>query len=203
MSTKTQFPDPLAVAADVYSLLMENDRVRVFDVRFRPGQKAVMHGHPDHVIYVLADGALKLTLPDDHSQEVPVKAGQVLWMDAGPHAAENVGTTEAHLLVVELKESQKEYARVPTFKMSAEAIDAAALHFRDVTVPRLRELPGFKGATLLVNRKQEMTRAIVYWDSRATLDSSFEPTRSLRAEYTEKFGGELASLEEFEVAVEL
>jgi hypothetical protein len=95
------------------------------------------------------------------------------------------------------------YARVPTFKMSAESIDAAILHFEDVTVPRLRELPGFRGAALLVSREQGMTRAIVYWDSRETLDSSFEATKGLRAEYTEKFGAELASLEEFEVAVQI
>ena len=95
------------------------------------------------------------------------------------------------------------YARVPTFKMSAESIDAAILHFENVTVPRLRKLPGFKGATLLVSREKGMARAIVYWDSRETLDSSFEPTKGLRAEYTEKFGAELVSLEEFEVAVQV
>jgi hypothetical protein len=96
------------------------------------------------------------------------------------------------------------YARVPTFtKISANDADAAILHFQTVTVPRLRELPGFEGATLLVNREKGMSRAIVLWDSRETLDSSFEPTKGLRAEYTEKFGAELASLEEFEVAVQV
>jgi hypothetical protein len=95
------------------------------------------------------------------------------------------------------------YARVPTFNMGAESIDAAILHFENVTVPGLRKLPGFKGATLLVSREKGMARAIVCWDSRETLDSSFEPTKGLRAEYTEKFGAELVSLEEFEVAVEV
>ena len=95
------------------------------------------------------------------------------------------------------------YARVPTFsKMSAENIEADILHFKDVTVPQLRKLPGFKGATLLVSREKGMSRAIVYWDSRETLDSSLEPTKGLRADYTEKFGAELVSLEEFEVAVQ-
>jgi hypothetical protein len=68
------------------------------------------------------------------------------------------------------------YARVPTFNMSAENIDAAILHFENVTVPGLRKLPGFKGATLLVSREKGMA---------------------------EKFGAELVSLEEFEVAVEV
>ena len=96
------------------------------------------------------------------------------------------------------------YARVPTFtKFSPQNIDAAIRHFEDVTVPQLRKLPGFKGATLLVNREKGMSRAVVLFDSRETLDSSFEPTKALRAEYTEKFGAELDAVEEFEVPVQV
>ncbi|RPI83777.1 MAG: cytoplasmic protein [Chloroflexi bacterium] len=98
------WPDPAIVALDVYTLLLENDRVRVFDVVFKPGQQAVMHGHPDHVVYVLADYTLKPSMPDSSSQEVSLQAGQVLWIGAGPHAAQNIGTTEGHSLVIELKE---------------------------------------------------------------------------------------------------
>ena len=104
---QTAWPDPTVAAGDVYKLVMENERVRVFDVRFKPGQKAAMHAHPDHVVYVLSDYTLNLMLPDGSSQKVPLKAGQALWIGAGPHAAENVGTTEGHALVVELKEPQK------------------------------------------------------------------------------------------------
>jgi quercetin dioxygenase-like cupin family protein len=42
--------DALKTAPDVYSLIMENERVRVLGVRFKPSQKALMHSHPDHVI---------------------------------------------------------------------------------------------------------------------------------------------------------
>jgi quercetin dioxygenase-like cupin family protein len=104
---KTEYGDPAIVADNVYKLLMDNDRVRVFDVHFKRGQKAVMHRHPDHVVYVLADGTLKLTLPDGHSQVIPLKAGQSMWIAAGPHETENVGTTEAHNLVIELKEPHR------------------------------------------------------------------------------------------------
>ena len=101
------WPDPEVVASEVYKPLLENDRVRVFDVRFKPGQEAVMHGHPDHVIYVLADYTLDLMLPDGSSQEVALKAGQTIFMNAGPHAARNIGGTDGHALVVELKEPKK------------------------------------------------------------------------------------------------
>jgi quercetin dioxygenase-like cupin family protein len=106
--SQAAWADPAKVAGDVYKLVMENDRVRVFEVRFKPGQKTVMHGHPDHVVYVLADYTLNLMLPNGTSQEVPLKAGQAMWISAGPHAAQNIGTTEGHALVIELKEPKKQ-----------------------------------------------------------------------------------------------
>jgi quercetin dioxygenase-like cupin family protein len=101
--TKPVWQDPAKVAGDVYKLVLDNERVRVFEVSFKPGQKAVMHGHPDHVVYVLSDYTLNLMLPDGSSQVVPLKKGQAIFMGAGPHAAENIGKTEGHALVVELK----------------------------------------------------------------------------------------------------
>ena len=95
--------DALKAAPDVYTLVMENERVRVLNVKFKPGQKAVMHSHPDHVIYVLKDGKIKITLPDGKSSEVSLKVGQAIWMPAGQHAAENLGKTEANNLVIEIK----------------------------------------------------------------------------------------------------
>jgi quercetin dioxygenase-like cupin family protein len=104
---QTAWADPAMVAGDVYKMVMENERVRVFDVQFKPGQKAIMHGHPDHVVYVLTDYTLKLMLADGSSQVVPLKAGQSIWMGADQHAAENIGKTEGHALVIELKDALK------------------------------------------------------------------------------------------------
>ena len=102
--SRTAWPDPTEAASDVYKLILENDRTRVFDVRFKPGQKAEMHSHPDHIIYVISDYTLNLILPDGTQQEIPLKAGQAFWMKAGPHAAVNIGKTEGHALVVEFKD---------------------------------------------------------------------------------------------------
>jgi hypothetical protein len=45
----------------------------------------------------------KLTFANGKSNEFDLKAGQTLWMEAGSHATENIGTSEGHNLVVELK----------------------------------------------------------------------------------------------------
>lgn len=94
------------------------------------------------------------------------------------------------------------YARVPTFKVSTQGIEASIRLVEDVTMPQLRNVPGFKGLTMLVNRETGMVRVVVYWDSRETLEASAETGKRLRAEIVEKIqGAELVSVEEFEVAV--
>ena len=48
--------DPVEVAPNVYSVLFENERVRLLEVREAPGESSAMHSHPDYVIYSLGDG---------------------------------------------------------------------------------------------------------------------------------------------------
>lgn len=96
-------PDVLSAASKAYGLLLENNKVRVMEVRLKPGQKAPMHNHPnDHVVYVKNDARFKLSFPDGKSSVFDLKAGQVLWLEAGPHETENVGKTEGHNLVIEV-----------------------------------------------------------------------------------------------------
>jgi quercetin dioxygenase-like cupin family protein len=94
--------DPLKVAKNVYKFIMENDRVRVLEVLLRPGDKAVTHYHPDHVIYVLNGGKAKMT-SSGKTDVLDMKTGQAIFLKAQSHEAENTGKTDLHLLVVELK----------------------------------------------------------------------------------------------------
>lgn len=95
--------DPLEVGPDVYKLKFENERVRVMEVTFAPGASIAMHSHPDHFAYVITGGKLILSYPDGTSKEAQANPGDVLWMGAESHAAQNPGATELKLLVVELK----------------------------------------------------------------------------------------------------
>ena len=79
--------DALQGASNVYTFIMENDRVHVVDTRFKPGVKAAMHSHPDHVMYIVSGGKLKVTPLEGKPQELDLKTGQVLWMDATSHTA--------------------------------------------------------------------------------------------------------------------
>ncbi len=94
--------DPLVVANNVYKQLLENERVRVLEVVFNPGDVAKMHHHPDHVVYAITTGKLSLT-SEGKTDEIEIKQGQTLFLTAQNHEAKNTGNTTVDLIVVELK----------------------------------------------------------------------------------------------------
>ena len=47
--------DAVSVAPDVYSVMFENDRVRVLAIRTDAGASSEMHSHPDMVLYAVSD----------------------------------------------------------------------------------------------------------------------------------------------------
>ena len=86
-----------------FGVLFENDRVRLLEVRLRPGDGSARHSHPDYLVYALEGGKVRLTSPDGESGEVDVSAGDVMWREAEEHSTENTGTTELRALFFELK----------------------------------------------------------------------------------------------------
>lgn len=98
--------DPVEVGPHIYSVKFENEQVRVCEITFKVGDHIDMHSHPDHFVYVLAAGTLKLSYPDGREAEFVGEPGQIVWIPAESHAAVNTGSTEFHALVVELKKPQ-------------------------------------------------------------------------------------------------
>ncbi|HZL84480.1 MAG TPA: cupin domain-containing protein [Candidatus Krumholzibacteria bacterium] len=96
--------DPIKVGPNNYKLVHENDRVRVMEVRFKPGESIGMHSHPDHYVIVTSGGSLQISRPDGTKTDIVAKPGDVLWINAETHAAKNTGTTEIVGYVNELKE---------------------------------------------------------------------------------------------------
>jgi beta-alanine degradation protein BauB len=68
---------PVRQSPDKYKVLVNNDKVRVLDVRLRPGGKSSMHSHPDRVSYILSGSTVKSTSKDGKTTEVKTKAGSM------------------------------------------------------------------------------------------------------------------------------
>ena len=97
--------DAAKVAPGTHKVVLDNDRVRVLDIRVPAGGKIPMHSHPDYVAYAVNDYKVKFTFPDGKTAEVIGKAGDATWRKAETHASENIGTAELHVLNIELKEA--------------------------------------------------------------------------------------------------
>jgi beta-alanine degradation protein BauB len=95
--------DPVVTDGDKYKVVMENERVRVLEYRDSPGQRTSPHYHPDYVLCALSSFRRQLTLSDGREAVVEVRPGQVAWGKAQSHIGENIGDTDTHVLIVELK----------------------------------------------------------------------------------------------------
>ena len=94
--------DPVKVDAKHYKVEFENESVRVLRISYAPGEKSVMHYHPNGVAVYLTDGKTKMPTPDGKSQDMAVKAGAAEWTPAGSHLPQNTGG-RLELILVELK----------------------------------------------------------------------------------------------------
>ena len=101
MSVSAQ--DPAVVNAKTIRVKFENDRVRVLEAELPPGVKEQVHSHPAYVIYILAGGKYRNYAADGKKTEGEFKTGDVIYRDPLTHAAENIGDTTLHLILVELK----------------------------------------------------------------------------------------------------
>jgi len=95
--------DPVPRYPDNYKVLVENDRVRVLDFRLRKGDTETFHMHPAHVLYVLTPFKIMFKLPGGRTAVREAKAGDVLFSEAVTHSPTNIGDTDAHGILVELK----------------------------------------------------------------------------------------------------
>ncbi len=95
--------DPVPIYPENYKVLFENDRVRVLDFQLRKGAKEDFHSHAANVVYVLAPFRVQFTLRDGQTKIREAKAGDVFFSEPVTHASNNIGDTDAHGLIVELK----------------------------------------------------------------------------------------------------
>jgi beta-alanine degradation protein BauB len=94
--------DPVKTDPGLYSVVLENERVRVLEYRDHPGDRTSVHDHPDMVIIPLATFRRRLTV-DGRTVEVEKRAHDAGWVPAQTHVGENIGETDSHALFVELK----------------------------------------------------------------------------------------------------
>jgi quercetin dioxygenase-like cupin family protein len=86
--------DPVKAASSQYTLIAENEHVRVLRAILPPGVTTAMHAHPAHVGVTLSGGIVRMGLPDGKTADVETKADEVMPVQAaGSHTSTNTGKT--------------------------------------------------------------------------------------------------------------
>jgi hypothetical protein len=87
-------------------LLVDNEFVRVFDIRVSPGVFEAKHSHARGITIALSDYTNDATSTDGKVSRGQAKLGDIRWAEPVTHEARNTGTTEQHVIRIELKIDQ-------------------------------------------------------------------------------------------------
>ncbi|GBD91162.1 cupin domain protein [bacterium BMS3Abin04] len=105
--------DAAKVDSNHYKVVFENNEMRVLHISYGPGEKSVMHSHPEGLAIFITDGVGKFTFPDGKTQTTTFKAGQVVWLPPQTHLPQNTGTKRFELYQVEMKPQTKKMEMKP------------------------------------------------------------------------------------------
>jgi quercetin dioxygenase-like cupin family protein len=99
-----QTPGPHTPQAHEGGLAMkvevDNDSVQVVRIHLDPHQKVPVHDVTPRVVIWMTDAHLRATSPDGSSRDEHGKAGQVDWVPAQRHAAENLDDHAVEFIAV-------------------------------------------------------------------------------------------------------
>ena len=124
-----------AVKADPkhYTVLIDNPSVRVLKISYAPGEKSVMHQHPDSIVIPLATSKVRFTTPDGKTTDQELAKDSAMYTPAGTHLPANMGTGKVDAILVEFKGAAPGTSALPasrpgmTLKTLAEGPRASAI----------------------------------------------------------------------------
>ncbi len=93
------------------------------------------------------------------------------------------------------------FARVSNYQGSPNQVDEGIRTVREQILPRAAEIDGYKGAYFLVDRQSGRSVSITLWESEEAMRASEEAANQLRSESAQASGGEILSVERYEVAI--
>lgn len=157
-----------------FLMLIDRDQGTALGITLFPTEQAIDAAEP-------AFDQMAAAIPEDQrGRRVSVGRYEVLMLEGGTGA---------------------KAARLSTLQGPPEQIDAGTRRAIEDIFPRVRELDGFAGAISLGDRTTGTTKLVTLWTSTDALAASTEAANALRREAAESAEGEIAGVEQFEVAI--
>lgn len=104
IADQSRAQDAVAVNPDIYTVLFENEEIRVLELTLEPGEREPMHSHPKYCIVTKEGGTLRIHTEGNEPRHAEMQVDQPRCV--GPvtaHWTENVGDTTIRVIAVEYK----------------------------------------------------------------------------------------------------
>ncbi|HUF47307.1 MAG TPA: hypothetical protein VMM93_05780 [Vicinamibacterales bacterium] len=129
-----------------YTLIAENATVRVLKISYGPGEKSIMHSHPDAIVIPLVASKVRFTMPDGTAQDVDMPNESATYSPAGVHTPANLGAVRIEAVLIEFKGAAPGTAALPTARpgmaMKVLAEGPRGMAYRSTAEPTFQEPAG-------------------------------------------------------------
>jgi len=95
--------DALEAAPNVYTVVFEDEHVRLVQARVKPDDASVLHSHPAGLVYVVSGGKVTFGSADGGSADVELKSGFARWRGAEEHTVASRDSKDVVVLIFEPK----------------------------------------------------------------------------------------------------
>lgn len=92
------------------------------------------------------------------------------------------------------------FARVSTYQGDPDKLDEGTRYAVDQVLPRARQMAGWKGIYVLVDRESGKQLSVTLWESEQDMRASEEAANRLREELAEASDETITDVERYEVA---
>ena len=96
--------DASQLDSDHANIILENEHIRIIEMKLAAGESQVMHHGINRLIYSLTSYQIKFISDKMETMDTKMEAGDAHWHTADEHAVENIGETLAHYLIFEFKQ---------------------------------------------------------------------------------------------------
>ena len=93
------------------------------------------------------------------------------------------------------------YLRVTVINSAPSKLEAGIANFNEKVVPAAEKIPGYRGATLIINRETGQAAGSTLWESLEAMNKAEQMGQQARMQAEEATGAEVIDVDRFEITV--
>lgn len=94
--------DSYNVGGEFIQKIADTLNIKMYFFTIKPNDSAALHAHPDHIVYIIQGGKLRVTFRGQGTQTMDVKPGMAFVSGPVFDAGRNIGNTTVKMLIADI-----------------------------------------------------------------------------------------------------